>query len=168
MGKIEQQLPVFFSYPPQDSHTTHNLTQDSKMSQAPIVTFDGKIYTITVFRDGVEVKQTFEDHELELCIRREEEVEDRHMIKGPASGGFLYYIKGKPLDTVELGVTIFMWLQTFDEFNAVSDALHEADGVDRHMEDVICTFCGAMENDCGGDHGDEMRDWQREALERHW
>lgn len=139
------------------------------MSQAPIVTFKDKIYTITVFRDCTEIKQTFEDHELELCIRREEEVEERKMIKGPASGGFLYYIKGRPLDTVELGVTIFMWLKNLDEFNAVSDALERADGgCYYHMKDEICSFCGAMESHCGGDHGDDMRDWQREVLERDW
>jgi hypothetical protein len=33
--------------------------------------------------------------------------------------------------------------------------------------DYICTFCGHKELDCGGDHGDEMRDIQREALERY-
>jgi len=29
-----------------------------------------------------------------------------------------------------------------------------------------CSFCGEILRDCGGDHGDEMRQIQREALER--
>jgi len=32
----------------------------------------------------------------------------------------------------------------------------------------ICTFCGNKEINCGGDHGDEMRDWLRESLDREW
>ena len=29
--------------------------------------------------------------------------------------------------------------------------------------DAKCTFCGEMERDCGGDHGDEMREIIRES-----
>ena len=35
-------------------------------------------------------------------------------------------------------------------------------------EDSKCTFCGEMNSFCGGDHGDEMREIQREALRRDY
>jgi hypothetical protein len=33
-------------------------------------------------------------------------------------------------------------------------------------EDHKCTFCGAMASECGEDHGDDMRDWARAAMDR--
>jgi len=33
-------------------------------------------------------------------------------------------------------------------------------------QDSECTFCGAMDSECGGDHGDEMRDIMRESRRR--
>jgi hypothetical protein len=45
-----------------------------------------------------------------------------------------------------------------------SSSGHETD--EDYWEDRECTFCHAMESECGGDHGDEMRDIMREALYR--
>jgi hypothetical protein len=44
---------------------------------------------------------------------------------------------------------------------------HEIDD-DYCEEDSKCTFCGAMESECGGDHADEMRDIMRAKLGRHY
>jgi hypothetical protein len=35
-------------------------------------------------------------------------------------------------------------------------------------ENYVCTFCGNLMIDCGGDHGDEMRDICRESRSRHY
>ena len=47
-----------------------------------------------------------------------------------------------------------------------SHEVDDDDDDDYRMEDSKCTFCGAMESQCGGDHADEMRDIMREALYR--
>jgi hypothetical protein len=46
--------------------------------------------------------------------------------------------------------------------------MYPAASSDDFDPDYICTFCHAKEIECGGDHGDEMRDWQRESLDRDW
>ena len=47
-----------------------------------------------------------------------------------------------------------------------SHEVDDDDDDDYRMEDSKCTFCSAMESQCGGDHADEMRDIMREALYR--
>ena len=45
------------------------------------------------------------------------------------------------------------------------DLLDEYQKLEKEREeraDALCTFCGEMERECGGDHGDEMRDIGRE------
>jgi hypothetical protein len=49
-----------------------------------------------------------------------------------------------------------------------SSTSHVVDDDDYYEEDSKCTFCGAMESECGGDHADEMRDLLREALRRDY
>ena len=39
---------------------------------------------------------------------------------------------------------------------------------DDERPDAKCTFCGEMESECGGDHGDEMREICREFDDRRW
>jgi hypothetical protein len=140
---------------------------------APVVTFDGKTHTIMIFRkDGTWLKDFFEYHTLSVCGAREKELSplERDMIKGPAApGGVMYYTRATPLSRPD-GAS-FIWLQSEEEAIAVGKAVQEAEDTQRYLElkegdCICCTFCGKARSICGEDHGDEMRDWQREALER--
>ena len=143
---------------------------------SPIVSFDGISYEITLFRPDAtgamkQEKHTFGEHRLSVCAAHKDEFQGRTLapqIKGPsADDGFFYYLSAQPED---VGRPVFTWLQNKEEADALRKAIedaeqfyyHENDEHDR--EDYKCTFCGAMASECGEDHGDEMRDIQREAL----
>jgi len=146
---------------------------------APIVSFDGIGYEITLFRldtaDAMkEEKHTFGEHSLSVCAAHKDEFQGRTLspqIKGPpAEDGFFYYLYAQPQD---VGRPTFIWLKEKQEALALRKAIEDAeklhyDEEDYWRQDSECTFCGAMESECGGDHGDEMRDIQREALRRGW
>ena len=143
------------------------------MSQ-PIVSFDGNNHTISLFRPdstGVmkEEKCEFGAHKISVCAALESDLEtwERAQIEGPVSdNGLIYYLSAQPQD---LGIPSLIWLQNRDEYLALRKAIEDAeqfyyqmnDHDDRCYEDDVCTFCGDMERECGGDHGDEMRDIQR-------
>jgi hypothetical protein len=143
---------------------------------SPIVSFDGIGYEITLFRPDAtgtikEAKYTFGEHALSVCRAHKEDFQGRTLspqIKGPpADDGFFYYLYAQPQD---VGRPVFTWLQNKEEADALRKAIHEAEEVNEEEEywrqDSKCTFCGAMESDCGGDHGDEMRDIMREHRRR--
>lgn len=41
-------------------------------------------------------------------------------------------------------------------------AIEQADGAMKFAYESKCSFCGCLMDDCGGDHIDEMRQWERE------
>jgi hypothetical protein len=144
---------------------------------APVVTFDGKTHTITIFRkDGTWLNNFFEYHTLSVCGGREKELSplERDNIKGPAApDGMMYYIRATPhaAPFSRPAAASFIWLQSEEEAIAVGKAVQEAEDTQRYLElkegdCICCTFCRKARSICGEDHGDEMRDWQREALER--
>lgn len=141
------------------------------MSQ-PIVSFDGLEYTVSLFRSdatGVikEEKLTFSEHNLEVCSAPESDLAswERSQIKGPVSDdGQLYYLCAQPQD---VGNSSLYWLKDKEESLALRKAIKDAE--DKQWRDEMvedegkpCTFCGEILRECGGDHGDEMRDIQRE------
>jgi hypothetical protein len=139
---------------------------------SPIVSFDGIGYEITLFRPDPtgamkEEKHTFGEHSLSVCAARKDEFQGRTLapqIKGPpADDGFFYYLYAQPQD---VGRPTFIWLQNKEESLTLRKAIEEAEQFyyNDEREDYVCTFCGAMDSECGGDHGDEMRDIQREAM----
>lgn len=138
------------------------------MSQ-PIVLFDGLEYTVTLFRPDTtgamkEEEMTFGEHNLSVCAAPESELAswERSQIKGPVSDdGQLYYLCAQPQD---VGRPSLVWLKDKQEAEALREAIREAEREDYeyYRQDSKCTFCGAMESECGADHGDEMRDIQRE------
>jgi hypothetical protein len=141
------------------------------MSQ-PIVLFDGDAYTVSLFRPdatGVmkEEKMTFGEHSLEVCAAPPNELHmwDRAKINGPpAEDGLIYYLCARHFDVAR---PFFFWLKDKEESLALRKAIKDAEDLHYNAEDYWrkdskCTFCGAMESECGGDHGDEMRDIQRE------
>ena len=141
------------------------------MSQ-PIVSFDGLEYTVSLFRSdaaGVmkQEKLTFGEHQLEVCAAPETDLAswERSQIKGPVSDdGLLYYLCAQPQD---VGRPSFVWLKDKEEAEALRNAIKDAE--DQQWRDEMaqdeekpCSFCGEILRYCGGDHGDEMRDIQRE------
>ena len=140
----------------------------------PIVSFDGLEYTISLFRSdaaGVmkQEKLTFGEHLLEVCAAPESELAswERSQIKGPVSDdGQLYYLYAQPQD---VGRPSFVWLKDKEEAASLHKAINDAEDQewrDRMVEEdkKPCSFCGEIRSYCGEDHGDEMRDIQREAL----
>jgi hypothetical protein len=139
----------------------------------PTVSFDGMTYTISLFRPDAtgamkEDKLTFGEHRLEVCAAPPNEIHmwDRAKINGPpADDGLLYYLCARPED---VGRTSFLCLKNKEEAVALRKAISEAEereyDEDYSLQDRKCTFCGAMESDCGGDHVDEMREIQRKAM----
>lgn len=57
-----------------------------------------------------------------------------------------------------------LWSAYADAQDAVDDA-EEAEEAEREAayDEAICTFCGEKNRECGGDHGDEMRQIMRES-----
>jgi len=140
---------------------------------APVVTFDGKTHTIMIFRkNGTWLKNFFTEHILSVCSCREEELSslERDKIRGPAAtDGVLYYVRATPQDG---GDASFIWLESEEEAIAVGKAVQEAEDTQHFLqlkegECICCAFCGKARSVCCEDHGDEMRHWQREALESH-
>ena len=141
------------------------------MSQ-PIVSFDGLTYTVSLFRPDTtgsmkEEKLTFGEHLLEVCAAPESELAswERSQIKGPVSDdGQLYYLCAQPQDGCR---SSFVWLKDKEESLALRKAIKDAE--DKQWRDEMaedeekpCSFCGEIIRYCGEDHGDEMRDIQRE------
>ena len=119
--KIEMGAPLFFS-----------TKQKQKMS-APIVSFDGISYEITLFRPDStgamkEVRYVFGEHRLTVCKAHKEEWLGRTLspqIKGDAADdGFIYYLYAQPLD---VGAPAFTWLQNKEESVALQKAIEEAE-----------------------------------------
>jgi hypothetical protein len=52
-------------------------------------------------------------------------------------------------------------LEAFQTAEAAEDTEREA-----AYDEATCTFCGEKNRDCGGDHGDEMREIMRESRSR--
>ena len=142
---------------------------------SPIVTFDGLTYTVSLFRPDIvgvtrEEKYTFGEHSLTVGARPPKDLHmwDRAKINGPpAEDGLIYYLCAQPGDGDRPS---FLWLKGKEEADALRKAIRDAEEVNDEEEywrqDSKCTFCGDMESECGGDHGDEMRDIQREYTRR--
>jgi hypothetical protein len=158
------------------------------MSQTPIVAFNGAKYTITLFRNGVPITEIFDHPFITVKAHPEKNCTSELLALGPlAADGLLYYFHAScPRDLL---APAYVWLKDNDEALAVEKGVHEA--AVNHYEyafslldeqsaalcaeqvaetcgdDVVCTFCWKTpRNGCSEDHGDDMRDWQREVLER--
>ena len=130
----------------------------------PSVKLSNLVYTFTLLRDTKAKEYSFGEHSVEICAGRWEEFaswELRNMHGIPQredavdADGKVYYIFAMPED---VGRETFVWI-TKAEALILKPALLAAE------EDFFnpqCTFCGHMDSECGGDHGDEMR----EALQR--
>jgi hypothetical protein len=138
----------------------------------PTVSFDGNNYTVTLFRPDAtgaikEEKMTFGEHSLEVCGCDPKELHmwDRAKINGPpAEDGLIYYLCARHFDVAR---PFFFWLKDKEESLALRKAIKDAEDLhynaDDWRKDSKCSFCGSMVSECGDDHGDEMRQIQRDA-----
>ena len=153
--------PLFFSISPKTVKMSSQTALISGFSgKAPIVTFDGKSYTIAIFRkSGGWLKEFFSEHILSVCSCREEELSsfERNNIKGPAApDGILYYIRATPHDG---GAASFIVLESEHEAIAMGKAVQEAEDAQDYLQlkegdCICCTFCGKARSLCYEDHGD--------------
>lgn len=144
-------------------------------SYTPTVQYEELTYTVTLFRPdkmGVMKKEEiiFGEHRLSVCACRENELNssERSQIKSaPDAEGLIYYLHARPYD---VGAAYLIGLKDKEEALAMRKALREAEDEDEDEDasedegDKPCSFCG--NKGCEGDHGDDMRDWQREVLQR--
>jgi len=148
----------------------------------PIFAYQNGTYSFTLFRavnaSGVGLKQEkhiFSTHYVSICGCPEYGLDagEREKVKGPAaSDGILYYIWAKPQNGRD--EEIFIWLETKDHASILRhkmDLAHDAEEAAYRAElaeegDAVCTFCWKRPSGgCSQDHGDEMREWLREAVE---
>ena len=111
-------------------------------AQNPIVTFDGTVYTVTIFRNGiVAFKNTFEKYSLTVIGCRQSDVPSAQRAKiwgAPADDGFLYFIHAKYIDKgfAFSELDMFEWLEDKEEALAMIKAIHDAEWAwinpDRH------------------------------------
>jgi hypothetical protein len=121
----------------------------------PTVTFDDDsgTFTFTLWRDDKQVV-----HELKgLAVYLEVIPDDYEITKNVK-----HYIYVKTYDSEEILI-----LLTKDEYDVLEPMIEDIEDVIQDKfycqdQDRKCSFCDSM--DCGRDHGDEMREIQREAL----
>ena len=103
---------------------------------APIVSFDGIGYIITLFRrdatgDATEKTYVFGDHALSVCRAHKDDWQARALstqrIGEPADDGFIYYLYAQPHD---VGAPVFTWLQNKMEANALRNAIEDAENAE--------------------------------------
>jgi len=104
---------------------------------APVVTFDGKTHTITIFRkDGTWLKDFFTENSLSVCACRVDELSSLNLssyqlaqAKKP-SDGLIYYLRAQDNNVNFVG---FLWLDSKEEAEAVAKAIKEAE--DDHLRE---------------------------------
>jgi hypothetical protein len=98
---------------------------------APVVTFDGKTYTITIFRkNGTWLKDFFEDHTLSVCACRTDELSSLDLSPyqiaqaKKAAEGLIYYLR---VQHNKVNFAEFIWLESKEEADAVAKAIQGAE-----------------------------------------
>ena len=130
---------------------------------APTIEFDGTTYTVTLFRADEKEYFVFGQHTLSVCSAREDQLEssEREMIKSTADAeGILYYIHAQPRD---LGPAERVGLENKGEALAINRVLL----VLEEHEDAVHDVEDEDENSTP-EAEEDIRDWQRDAVERDW
>jgi len=126
---------------------------------APTVEFDGTTYTVTLFRADDKEYFVFGQHTLSVCSAREDQLEpsEREQIKTtPDAEGLLYYIHAQPRD---LGPAERVGLENKEEALAINRVLLFLE----ENEDAV-----PEDDDTTSEIEEDLRDWQRETVERDW
>ena len=133
----------------------------------PKVTGDICDITITLLRPDAEgvMKEKhipFGEYSVDIASTDKEEKIKSFKLDGPPDAdGLTYYIHASPGDW---GHSPFgIWISKEEATKLKGELGHLYDDDEGYYEyDTKCSFCGSMQSECGGDHGDEMRDIMRE------
>jgi hypothetical protein len=122
----------------------------------PIVTFDDDsgTFTITLWRDNKQVVHELKGLAVYLEVIPDDDYEKTRNVK--------HYIYVKTYNSEEILI-----LLTKDEYDLLEPMIEDIEDKIQdkfYWQDRNCSFCGSIDAKCGRDHGDEMRDIQREAL----
>lgn len=129
----------------------------------PKVSGDIGDITITLLRDGKQKHAHFGEYTVDVILTNDEAVRTHFKLDGPPDvDGNTYFVRASPGDYGQVAFGI--WLSK-DEAIKLKKNIRELEDDYWHQE-IKCTFCGEMESVCGGDHGDEMREIQREYFGR--
>ena len=120
----------------------------------PTVTFDDDsgTFTITLWRDNKQVVHELKGLAVYLEVIPDDDYEKTRNVK--------HYIYVKTYNSEE--VLILLTKDEYDLLEPMIENIEDEIQDKSYGQDSDCSFCGSM--DCGRDHGDEMRDMQREAL----
>ena len=98
---------------------------------APVVTFDGKTHTITIFRkDGTWLNNFFTENSLSVCSCRTEELSSLELSPyqleqaKKVADGLIYYLRAQDN---KVNFTEFILLESKEEADAVAKAVQEAE-----------------------------------------
>jgi hypothetical protein len=121
--------------------------------------------TVTLLRDGKEKHIEFGEYNFKLDMTDNQEKIKSLKVDGPPDAeGMTYFIEASPGDWGQMPWGVWISKEEHAKLNSEFGRLYEDEEDDYYNQDSKCTFCGAMESECGGDHGDEMREIQRQAL----
>lgn len=122
--------------------------------------------TVTLLRDGKEKHIEFGEYNLRLSMTNNQEKIKTFKLDGPPDAeGMTHFIEACPGDWAQMPWGV--WISKEESAKLSKELANiykdEEDDDDYYNQDRKCTFCGYMESECGGDHGDEMRDICREG-----
>jgi hypothetical protein len=122
----------------------------------PTVAFDNDsgTYTFTLWRDDKQVVHELKGLAVYLEVIPDDDYEITENVK--------YYIYVKTYNREEVLI-----LLTKDEYDLLEPMIEDIEDKIQdkfYGQDSDCSFCGSIDAKCGRDHGDEMRQMQREAL----
>lgn len=100
---------------------------------------------------------------------KQEKIKSLKLDGPPDAEGMTHFILASPGDW---GQTPWgVWISKEESVKLNKELAHiyrdEDEDDDYWQQDSKCTFCGAMESACGGDHAAEMRQIQRDACSRY-
>jgi len=123
--------------------------------------------TVTLLRDGKEKHIEFGEYNLRLSKTNKEEAIKTFKLDGPPDDeGMTHFIEACPGDWGQMPWGAWITKEESAKLTKQLAEIYKDEEDDDYYfrEDSRCTFCGYVESQCGGDHGDEMRDIQREAM----
>lgn len=123
--------------------------------------------TITLLREGKPEHINFGEYSVSIGKTDDREICRELRVKFcPDDNGFTYFIHARATDYGQ--VSFGIWLSKGEAVILTKKLKELEDEEDYWRQDATCSFCGHMVSVCGDDHGDEMREIQRQYSERDY
>jgi len=120
----------------------------------PRLTFENRIFTFILMRDGKEVVCHFKDSFVVVSLGNEKSIPASHLARmnGPSYNGWTYHIYAQHNYEDRDSDESFIWLskEEFDILSPIYEDLREKDFYETH----VCSYCKYV--GCTEDHGYEM------------